>query len=148
MNTTGMEVFNNTLQKTHVWLKEIMAELDWQDEHKAYLVLRAVIHVLRDRLMMEEAVQLGAQLPMLIRGFYYEGWDPWRKPSKERHQEQFLGHVKTYFRNDDRVDPEALVRAVFKVLSKHIAEGEVEDVKHMLPAQLRALWPEVLVSRQ
>lgn len=126
-----MQVFNNTLQKTHVWLKEIMAELDWQDEHKAYLALRTVIHVLRDRL----------------RGFYYEGWDPSHKPSKERHREEFLGHVKTYFTDDDRVDPEALFRAVFKVLSKRIDKGEVENVKHMLPAGLRALWPEIIVTR-
>lgn len=138
------EVFNNTLQKTHLWLKELMEELEWQDEHKAYLALRAVLQVLRDRLTVEEAAQLGAQLPMLIRGFYYEGWHPTRKPTKERHQEAFLAHVKDYFKNDDRVIPERVVRAVFKILSKRITQGEIEDIKHVLPKELEGLWPQSL----
>ena len=141
MNSTYHEVFDNTLQKTHVWLKELMEELDWQDEHKAYLALRAVLQVLRDRVTVEEAVQLGAQLPMLIRGFYYEGWRPTRKPTKERHQEAFLAHVKEYFKNDDRVIPERVVRAVFKILSQRITQGEIEDIKHVLPKELVGLWP-------
>ncbi len=141
MSTSEIEIFSKTLQKTHTWLKDLMEELDWEDEHKAYLALRAVLHALRDRLTVEEAAHLAAQLPMLVRGFYYEGWDPTGKPLKERHQEEFLGHIKGYFKYDERVVPEKVVRAVFKVLSKHISEGEIDDVKHTLPAELRALWP-------
>ncbi len=137
-----LEVFNNTMQKTHVWLRDLMAELDWEDEHKAYLALRAVLHTLRDRLTVEEAVQPAAQLPMLVRGFYYEGWNPTGKPLKERHQEDFLARVKGYFKNDDRVVPEKVVRAVFKLLAKHVSRGEIEDVAHTLPGELRPLWPE------
>ena len=137
-----LEIFNNTMQKTHVWLRDLMAELDWEDEHKAYLALRAVLHALRDRLTVEEAVHLAAQLPMLIRGFYYEGWNPTGKPVKERHQEAFLAHIKSYFKNDERVVPDRVVRGVFKVLAKHISQGEIEDVKHILPGELRLLWPQ------
>ena len=139
---TDLEVFNNTMQKTHIWLRDLMAELDWQDEHKAYLALRAVLQALRDRLTVEEATQLAAQLPMLVRGFYYEGWNPRGKPVKERHQEEFLAHIKSFFKNDDRVVPAQVIRAVFKVLSKHISPGEIEDVKHILPGELRLLWPQ------
>jgi len=135
------EIFGKTLQKTHVWLRDLMTELDWEDEHKAYLALRAVLQVLRDRLTVEEAVQLAAQLPMLVRGFYFEGWDPTGKPLKERHQEEFVARVKSYFTKDERVDPEKVVRAVFKVLSKHVTGGEIKDIKHVIPASVRALWP-------
>jgi uncharacterized protein (DUF2267 family) len=138
---TEAEIFGKTLQKTHIWLRDVMTELDWKDEHKAYLVLRAVLQVLRDRLTVQEAAQLAAQLPMLVRGFYFEGWDPAGKPLKERHQEEFVARVKNYFTKDDRVDPEKVVRAVFKVLSKHITGGEIKDIKHVIPAGLRALWP-------
>ncbi|HEY7713558.1 MAG TPA: DUF2267 domain-containing protein, partial [Candidatus Binatia bacterium] len=65
---TSHDVFEGTLQKTQIWLNDIMTELDWHDQpHKAYLALRTVLHALRDRLTVEEAVQLGAQLPMLVR---------------------------------------------------------------------------------
>ena len=78
---------------------------------------------------------------MLIRGFYYEGWSPAGKPLKERRKEEFLAHVKEYFEKDEGVDPETIVRGVFKFLSKRITEGEIEDIKQILPPELRELWP-------
>lgn len=142
MSNTALEVFDTTLQKTQVWLNDVMQELEWEDRpHKAYLALRTVLHTLRDRLTVEEAVQLGAQLPMLIRGFYYEGWTLKNKPVKERHKEDFLDHIKKAFREDVTVNPQRVVRAVFKVLAQHTSAGEIEDVKHVLPRALQELWP-------
>ena len=139
---SSQDVFETTMQKTQVWLNDLMAELDWDDKpHKAYLALRTVLHALRDRLTVEEAVQLGAQLPMLIRGFYYEGWTLKGKPHKERHQEDFLDHIKKAFNKDVTVNPQQVCRAVFRVLVRHTSEGEIEDVKHMLPKELKELWP-------
>jgi uncharacterized protein (DUF2267 family) len=103
--------------------------------------LRTTLHALRDRLTVEEVAQLGAQLPMLVRGFYYEGWDPTGKPEKVRHKEQFLTRIGQEFKNDDSVDPEVVARAVFFVLSHRVTQGEIEDVKHILPEELRSLWP-------
>ena len=79
MSMTGLEVFDTTLQKTNEWLDEIMDELALQDRHTAYVALRGTLHALRDRLPVQEAVHLGAQLPILVRGFYYEGWRPVRE---------------------------------------------------------------------
>ncbi len=142
MSMTGIEAFDTTLQKTHVWLNELMQEMGWEGErHKAYLGLRCVLHALRDRLTIEEAVQLGAQLPMLIRGFYYEGWRLTGKPVRERHEEEFLSHIKAAFRDDVTVDPKRLARAVLKLLAKRITAGEIEDIQRLLPRELRALWP-------
>jgi uncharacterized protein (DUF2267 family) len=136
------EIFENTMQKTQIWLKDLMQDLDWEDRpHKAYLALRTVLHALRDRLPVEEAVQLGAQLPMLVRGFYYEGWTPKNKPHKERHKEQFLDHMRDAFRNDVTVNPQQVVRAVFRVLQRHTSSGEINDVKHVMPKSLQELWP-------
>lgn len=142
MNGTGLDVFDTTIQKTHVWLNDLMSELEWEGEPRlAYLGLRTVLHALRDRLTIEEAVQLGAQLPMLIRGFYYDGWKLTRKPVKERHKEEFLGHVKKAFKDDVTIDPERVARAVFKVLARRTSAGEIQDVKHLLPKGVRELWP-------
>lgn len=135
-------VFEGTLQKTYVWLHDIMKELEWEEHpQKAYLALRTVLHALRDRLTVEEAVQLGAQLPMLVRGFYYEGWTLTGKPRKERHKEDFLNHVKEAFKEDYTVRAESIARAVFKTLARHTSPGEIDDVKHILPKALHELWP-------
>ncbi len=136
------DIFDNTMQKTQIWLNDLMQELDWEDKpHKAYLALRTVLQALRDRLTPEEAVQLGAQLPMLVRGFYYEGWTLTDKPHRERHKEQFLDHVRDVFRRDVTVNPQQVVRAVFRVLQRHTSPGEIDDVKHLMPKPLRELWP-------
>jgi uncharacterized protein (DUF2267 family) len=141
MSITGLDVFDRTVHKTNNWLKELMEVLGWHDRHKAYLALRVTLHALRDRLTVEEVAQLAAQLPMLIRGFYYEGWDPTGKPLKERSKEEFLVRIEEYFSGDDPVDPEQVARAVFTVLSNRVTEGEIEDVKHVLPAEIEDLWP-------
>ncbi len=141
MATTQHELFAYTLQKTHLWLKDLMEELWWDDQHRAYLALKATLHALRDRLTVGEAVHLGAQLPMLMRGFYYEGWSPAGKPLKERRKEEFLAHVQEYLRREGDIDAEKIVHGVFKVLSKRVTEGEIEDIKQILPPELRDLWP-------
>ncbi|GLV47570.1 hypothetical protein TJA_07400 [Thermus sp. LT1-2-5] len=144
MSATGLEVFDATLHKTHTWLRAIMEELGIEDRHRAYMALRAVLHALRDRLPVEEVAQLGAQLPMLIRGIYYEGWDPTGKPLKERHKEEFLAHVARELKTPSgpAVDPERAAQAVFKVLKQKVTEGEIQDVRQLLPKELRELWPE------
>ncbi|RJP24670.1 MAG: DUF2267 domain-containing protein [Candidatus Abyssobacteria bacterium SURF_5] len=134
----ALEIFDKTFHKTNRWLQEIMSELSWDDRHKAYLALRATLQTLRDRLTLEEAVQFGAQLPMLIRGFYYEGWEP-AKPPVKMHKEDFLSRVKSQF--DEEIDAEQVVKAVFRVISRRVTEGEMEDVKAVLPQDLEKLWP-------
>lgn len=137
---TGIEAFDSTLHKTNIWFRELMEELRWDDRHRAYLALRVVLHALRDRLGVEEAAQLGAQLPMLIRGFYYEGWTPCGKPSKERHKEQFIEKIAACFTKEPKADVEQIVRAVFHLIERHISEGEVHDIKHTMPKELLELW--------
>lgn len=140
MSMTGLEVFDTTLQKTNEWLHEIMDELAIEERHAAYVALRGTLHVLRDRLPLEEAAHLGAQLPMLVRGFYYEGWRPVREPVKI-HREEFVLRVEEQLTGGLEEDAEAVVRAVFQVLSRKISRGEIEQVEQTLPNDLRDLWP-------
>jgi uncharacterized protein (DUF2267 family) len=141
MGATGLDVFDTTRHKTNSWLNDLMQVLGWSDRDKAYSALKATLHALRDRLTVEEVAQFGAQLPTLIRGFYYEGWDPTGKPLRIRHKEEFLSRIEQHFRGDDRIDPERVARAVFRVLAQRVSEGEIEDVKHVLPAEIQDLWP-------
>ncbi len=133
MSATGLEVFDTTVQQTNLWLKAIQDRLNSDDRHFAYLALRGTLHVLRDRLPAELAVHLGAQLPMLIRGFYYEEWHPAGTPSRERHVEEFLEKVAKVFAREPPADLEAVVQGVLEVLAARIDPGQVSKVIHALP---------------
>src|SRR5690242_7474874 len=131
MSATGLKVFDTTIQTTNIWLDDIMRELGWKDRHKAYHALRAVLQTLRDRLSVDEALQLSAQLPLLVRGVFFEGWHPADKPRKERHWDQFVAHVSESFALDTEVDPTKITRSVLKVLCRHIAQGEADSLRHV-----------------
>jgi uncharacterized protein (DUF2267 family) len=111
VSATGLEVFDETLHKTNTWLKEI-AEALGLDRHGAYQVLRAVLHTLRDRLTINEAAQLGDQLPMLVRGIYYEAWHPAGKPDKIRSRDEFLTAITARIAMKQVVDAEDAARGV------------------------------------
>jgi uncharacterized protein (DUF2267 family) len=144
MSNTGLPVFDETLQLTNSWLKELMAEMGWEDRHRAYLGLRLTLQALRDHLSVNEAAQLGAQLPMLVRGFYYEGWHPAHKPIKQRNRALFVGGIQDGFRqnpSDEPIDAAEVVQSVFKLLGRRLSPGQAEHLRHALPSGLRDLWP-------
>lgn len=139
--TATVSAFESTLQQTRQWLDEISQELGRGDRQQAYRVLRAVLLPLRDRLTVEEATDLGAQLPMLVRGFYYEQWNPAKVPTRERKLQEFLGRIAENIQEAVDGSPESVARAVFRVLDRHITDGEAKDVKSNLPEDIRPLWP-------
>jgi uncharacterized protein (DUF2267 family) len=139
MSTTGLEVFDRTLQATHIWLDEIMGELGPDRQH-AYHVLRAVMHALRDRLPLAEAVHLGAQLPLLVRGIYYDSWSPGTGPGAGRKLKGFLAGVDAGLSGTRPTSAEEATRVVFGVLARHVSAGETEKIMHALPADIRQLW--------
>ena len=141
MSSTGISTFDETLQLTNVWLNELMRGLNWDDKQRAYRLLRATLHALRDRLTAHETVHLGAQLPMLIRGLYYEGWHMKDTAPAGRTKQDFLAHIGAQFKGDPGMDIERCVSEVFALLARKISAGEIDDVKHILPAEVRALWP-------
>jgi uncharacterized protein (DUF2267 family) len=142
MDTHQPEVFETTLQKTNIWLKEISDLLHWDDHQKAYHGLRAVLHALRDRLPVAETAHLGAQLPMLVRGFYYDCWKPSAAPAKIKTMQEFYDIVRKNFTADRNVNPMRLTEAVMTVLSANISASEVEKLRGILPPHLRELWPD------
>ena len=143
MSATGVESLDHSIQETNLWLKAIMRRLDTDDRHLAYVALRAAFHALRDRIPPENAVHLGAQLPTVIRGLYYEGWHMAGTPTKERHLQQFLDHVGWTLGPRSKLDPERAARAVFDVMWEKVDPGEVAKVINMFPEELRDLWPRV-----
>lgn len=132
---------SHAVQQTQEWLKELRDNGDLADVTEAYTVLRAVLHQLRDRLTVEEAVDLGAQLPLIVRGIYFEGWQPRHVPEKVRTKQKFLDAV-TMKLLPHRNPPEPAVRDVFALLAHHCDPGEIANVIAQLPTELKELWPQ------
>src|SRR3979409_215181 len=125
MSNTGFAPFTTTVDKTNRILHEIEEAFGWPKERRnqSYAALRGVLHALRDRLTVEETAQLAAQLPMLVRGLYYEGWDPTSVPMKLS-REEFLERVRRDFPYDVRGGMQPLVGTVLKALQLYGTEGE------------------------
>lgn len=142
MSNKGLAVFDETVHTTNLWLKELMERLDLDERDDAYRALRVALHALRDRLPVNTAASLAAQLPMLVRGFYYEGWRPGAAPSDDRTEEDFVSHIAEAFeRTKVERDPGAIARAVFGLLDRHVSAGEIDNVRKCLPAEIRGMWP-------
>lgn len=137
-----LEVIDTTVQKTYEWLGDIREELHIEDSQTAYHALSSVLHTLRDRLSTDEVAGLGAQLPILVRGIFYDAWHPANKPLKIRTRDEFLELVAGRFGNIALIQPDRLVQAVLAVVEKHVSAGEVQQIQAALPKGIRELWPE------
>lgn len=140
MTMTGLTVFDRTVQETNLWLREMMDELGMDSREDAYAGLKATLYALRDRIGPENAVHLGAQLPLLLRGAFYEGWQPAKTPTYERHLDLFLEHLADRLPTRLAHEPGLVARAVFNVMWRRIDAGEVAKLIDMLPLELRELF--------
>lgn len=139
---TSAESFEATFHKTNVMIRAVEERFGWEDRAKAYAVLRAVLHTLRDRLTVDNVAHLAAQLPMLVRGFYYEGWVPAHAPQKMNAAE-FIGEVER------QIDPlsfgqatEEVIRGVVAIIQDYTDPDEVRKLKATLPKDIQSLLTE------
>ena len=121
-----------------------MEDLGTNDRHQAYLALRGTLHAVRDYLVSDEAAHLSAQLPLLVRGIFFEGWDPSKAVMDGRTRADFLRRVGAAAERalPSPPDPERMARAGLRVLSAEISAGEAAEIRRLMPDDVRALWPE------
>jgi len=143
MSNVGLESIDHTVQLTHQWINDLDTRLGWENKHRSFRLLRAVLQAVRDWLPVDDAVHFGAQLPELLRGIYYEHWRPTTTPVTHRSKLDFVGRIDDAFENDRLLFTAEAVTAVFDLLCDKLSAGEIEKVRHALPADLRALWPVV-----
>ena len=140
MVSERLRPFQTTLQKADDWMRFMMRELGTDNPQEAYHAMKAALHTLRDRLIPNECAHLAAQLPMLIRGLYFEGWDPDKTPTDVDTEEEFLQEISLRLQPGPPIDPHEAARAVFHLLQANVTAGEIKDVRDMLPKQLEKLW--------
>jgi|SRR6185312_7787385 len=139
MSSLGLEVFDRTFQTTNIWLDEIMDDIG-PDRQIAWKVLSTVLHKLRDMLQPELAAHLGAQLPLLVRGVYYDLYEPAKQPASLRTREDFVSEVEKWLSDVRPIDPVLAIETIFGVLSRHLSAGQVAKVREALPSSTRSLW--------
>lgn len=133
--------FDADIQEANTWIKEINLRLQVDDVHAARRVLRAVLHALRDRIGPSHAGHFSAQLPLIVRGLYFEGWRPTRTGTMEQTRAEFLRHVGECMGKGPLIHPATAVNAVFHTMWNRIDPGEVAKLKSLLPAEIAGLWP-------
>ncbi|MDJ0627239.1 MAG: DUF2267 domain-containing protein [Rhodobacter sp.] len=139
MSALGLRIIDESVQAANIWINEVNERTGWDHKQRAYRLLRQVLHVLRDHMSVEEAAQLGAQLPIMVRGIYYEGWNPSKCPVTERSREGFVARVQAAFATDPLGDAPEAIAAVMAVLDAHVSGGEMENVRGTFTAEIRTL---------
>ena len=136
MTELPLPVIEKTVHKTRLWLDDVMAATETMDRTRAFRALRAVLHALRDNLSVEEIARFGAQMPLLVRGLYYEGWTP--GGAKDDTVADFVGRVAAEFGDFPTLDLETVCRGVYRVVGQFVSAGEMRDVSAALPPAVRA----------
>jgi uncharacterized protein (DUF2267 family) len=141
MKRKTIDLVDHAIEKTYQWIDELHANLPWDDRLKTIRLLRATLHALRDWLPLNEATQLGAQLPTLIRGLYYESWRPQHKSEHPRNRDGFLTRIGSDMAPDVVFEIEDAVSIVFALLARHVSAGEIKDIRSNMPSDMKELWP-------
>jgi uncharacterized protein (DUF2267 family) len=136
MSIRSVDVIESSVQKTNEWMKEV-AETLGTNRESAWRVLRGYLQVIRDQLNIDEAAQLSAQLPLVLRGAFWEGFDPGDQAAKARHRDEFLESIAARAGLGHLDEAAAAAEAASRVLSSHITEGEFDDVLAQLPGEVR-----------
>ncbi|MDU8912453.1 DUF2267 domain-containing protein [Aestuariicoccus sp. MJ-SS9] len=141
MSAQGLEVIDHTVSLTHEWINELSGRLDWSSHRSALRLMRVTLHHIRDHLQVNELAQFSAQLPLLIRGIFFEGWVPKTTPIKERTSTGFLMAIGEQMKTTPEFRGDVDIRRVFDLLNARISAGEIADIRASLPADIRDLWP-------
>jgi uncharacterized protein (DUF2267 family) len=139
MTTGQLDVIDRSVEQAHIWINDVADGFGTDDRQLAYRILRAFLHAVRDRVTVEESAQLAAQLPLLVRGIYYEGWRPAATPQSYRDRETFLRRIADEAILEGLTEASYASEAAMAALRRHISGGEIDDVLAIMPGEIREL---------
>ncbi|HVB41710.1 MAG TPA: DUF2267 domain-containing protein [Streptosporangiaceae bacterium] len=137
MSRTGVDSLDRSIDNTNRWLADVATTFGTQDRRMAYRVTRSWLHTLRDRLPVPIAAHLAAQLPELLRGVFYEGWNPSKVPvrfGREEYIARFARDAQIHSAEVPRTG-----RLVTETMRRHLSAGAVEEAFGVLPHDIREL---------
>lgn len=139
--TRMIHVFERTTHEAHEWVNDLAGRTGWSNEREVLHLLRAVMTKIRDHLPVDEMAQFSAQLPIILRGMFFEGWQPKLTPVRERRAADFIASIDAVVGDVIGYQGPADIKAVFNTINAHISRGEIEDIRACLPQDLRDMWP-------
>jgi uncharacterized protein (DUF2267 family) len=131
------DTFDTAVQKGNIWLRDIEKAGSLRSRFQAYAALRSVLHALRDCLPPGEAVKFSAQMPLMIKGIFFDGWKLTPKPLRLS-RAGFNAYLRRGLKDESGVDPAVALRAVVSTLYRHISPSVIETIELVLPREVRA----------
>lgn len=141
MTAQGLEVIDRSVQLTHEWINELAERLGWVSKRSVLRLLRVTLCHVRDHMTVDALAHVSAQLPLLVRGFLFEGWMPKHTPIKERRAEEFITFIADQMKDTEEYRGRDDIKCVFDLLNNRLSRGKVEDIRATLPSDIRDLWP-------
>jgi uncharacterized protein (DUF2267 family) len=134
---TKVSALDHAMHTAHAWINDVARELDTEDREFAYRVLRAWLHTLRDRLTVEASAHFAAQLPDLIRGIFYAGWNPNTVPEKYDAQAYAVRFLREA--NISSHDVAKVAAATTAAALHHLPRAQMDKALGQLPTEIRTL---------
>jgi uncharacterized protein (DUF2267 family) len=138
MSEKGLEIIERNVHLIHSWIDDIDYQLNWGDHHKSFRLLRAWLHALRDSIPLSEVAHVSAQLPLIVRGLFFEQW----RAVADHHRmdgEEFLRRLDGDVYPDQIEDTARAAASVFLVFKSRVGEHETDKLLHVLPRSVREL---------
>jgi uncharacterized protein (DUF2267 family) len=140
MPRTGISAFSRCAEQAQKWVNELGEDLNWSDARRAYHLMKLVLHAARDWVSAKAVADLSSQLHLVMRGMFFEGWDPQRVSLAYRKRLDFIVRSEADFEDSPLVMPAKAVGKVFALLERKLPGGELSQVRDSMPKSLRRLW--------
>lgn len=134
---TKVTALDHAIDSAHTWINDVAREFDTEDREFAYRVLRAWLHTLRDRLTVEASAHFAAQLPDLIRGIFYQAWNPNAVPDKYDAQA-----YTARFAREANIAPDDVGKAAAATTAAalhHLPVAQIDKAFGQLPIEIRKI---------
>ena len=139
--------FNKYAQEGNECMKNLATKQGHPDQiPRTGIILRAVMHTLRERLTISENLHLMAQLPMFLKAVYVDNWKYREKPLQLSTLDEFTEEVKKYQsqygENEFNWEKHTkdIVSIVLQELVTYVSKGESEHIKAQLPKELEEFF--------
>ncbi len=140
MNFIPSQTFPDSVHQAETWVVELSEYLHCEQD-EAYDCLRSVLHALRDSMGQKAMADFSAHLPPLIRGLFYENWQPEHtQPCSNRMA--FFASIGTRSVRLNDIGIEQAAQNVFKLLDHRLSPPVIKKVKLAMNPSLGSLWPE------